>query len=151
MLDLTTLVLSTVKFAGNVSNGMVVFLCVWPQELFILNVSILWKHLHSCVPSRGLLPDVVNQKRFSDNGTNFKGAQEEIQNAVTSLDGPAGSYAQSKGFIWHFHPPLGSHHGGHYERLIRSICETLLGVTTEQEMREDNLNTFFCEAEKNSK
>ena len=49
---------------------------------------------------------------------------------------------------WHFHPPLGFHHGGHYERLIRSVRGVLSGITIEQEMSKDNLLTFLCEAER---
>ena len=123
-------------------------MCLATRAIHIECVNSLEASAFLCALSRFIARRGKPEKIYSDNGTNFKGAQEELQNAVTSLDGLAGSYAQSKGFIWHFHPPLGSHHGGHYERLIRSIRETLLGVTTEQEMSEDNLNTFLCEAEK---
>ena len=58
------------------------------------------------------------------------------------------NFVNARGIKWHFHPPLGSHHGGHYERLIRSVRRVLRGITSEQEMSEDNLTTFFCEAEK---
>jgi hypothetical protein len=57
-------------------------------------------------------------------------------------------YSVKNGFEWYFHPPHGSHHAGHYERLIRSIRKGLRGLTNEQEMGEDVLVTFLCEAEK---
>lgn len=90
----------------------------------------------------------VPEKVYSDNATNFCGAQEELKAVVESLDADARKYATSKGILWHFHPPLGSHHGGHYERLIRSVRSVLFGISVEQEMSEDNLMTFLCEAEK---
>ena len=125
-----------------------VFVCLATRAIHIECVNSLETNAFLCAFSRFIARRGKPEKVFSDNATNIRGAQEELRNMVTSLNGPADSYAQSKGFTWHFHPPLGSHHGGHYERLIRSIRETLLGLTTQQEMTEDNLTTFFCEIEK---
>ena len=117
-----------------------VFDCLATRAIHTECVNFLEASVFLCALSRFIARQGKPAKIYGDNGTNFRGAQEELQNPVTSLEGPAGSYAQRKGFIWHFHPLLGSHHGGHYERLITSIRKTLLGVTTEQEMSEDNFS-----------
>ena len=88
------------------------------------------------------------EKVYSDNATNFKGAQEELKSVVISNNKGVVDFARSKGIVWHFHPPYGSHHAGHYERLIRSVRCVLSGLTNEQEMSEDSFCTFLCEVEK---
>ena len=87
---------------------------------------------------------------FSDNATNFSGdtTQDELLSLVLSSEDQINDFCRGKGIDWHFHPPLGSHHAGHYERLIKSVKRALNGLTNEQEMSEDNLTTFLCEAEK---
>ena len=84
-----------------------VFVCLAARAIHIECVNSLKASAFLCALSRFIARRGKPEKIYSDNGTNFKGAQEELQNALTSLDGPAGSYAQSKGFIWHFHPPFG--------------------------------------------
>lgn len=48
---------------------------------------------------------------------------------------------------WTFNPPAASHHGGTWERLIRSIRKVLNSTVREQLMDEENLHTVLCEAE----
>lgn len=57
----------------------------------------------------------------SDNGTNFVGAQGELKEAIEGWNqGQVHNALLQKGINWIFHPPVGSHHGGVWERLIRS-------------------------------
>jgi hypothetical protein len=88
------------------------------------------------------------QKLYSDNGSNFQGALVELRSTLSDNNDFVSKFADEKQFSWHFHPPHGSHHGGHYERMIKSVRKVLHGLTNEQEMTEDNLLTFLCEAEK---
>lgn len=52
-----------------------------------------------------------------------------------------------QGIKWVFNPPTGSHHGGAWERLIRSIRKVLNATVKEQVLDEECLQTVFCEAE----
>lgn len=52
-----------------------------------------------------------------------------------------------KGIKWNFNPPAGSHHGGSWERLIRSIRKVLNSTLRAQTLDEDGLHTVLCEAE----
>jgi hypothetical protein len=96
------------------------------------------------VARRGVPRDV-----HSDNGTNFVGALEDFQRALEQWD-------QNKihgklligGSNWHFGPPEAHHHGGAWERMIRSIRQVLFHLMSEQTLTDEALLTFLTEAEK---
>ena len=61
-------------------------------------------------------------KFFSDNGTNFVGAEKGIPDALQELDNNSINRCCSQaGFCRTFNPPLASHMGGAWERMIRTI------------------------------
>ncbi len=63
----------------------------------------------------------------SDNGTNFVGAKAELQKGFSSIDtDKVHSTRRTLGIEWTFNPPGASHHGGIWERLIKSIQEFYL-------------------------
>ena len=69
----------------------------------------------------------------SDNGTNFIGANRELRAALKELEQSKIQAALQKQDIkWVFNPPLGAHHGGVWERLIRSIKNILQCLFREQ-------------------
>ncbi|XP_061882235.1 uncharacterized protein LOC133633659 [Entelurus aequoreus] len=84
----------------------------------------------------------------SDNGTNLVGAQAELKKALSSLDDRKiqGSLL-SEGIQWTFNPPAASHHGGVWERLIRSVRQVLNSTLHQQIIDDEGLHTIFCEAE----
>ena len=49
--------------------------------------------------------------------------------------------------LWIFNPPAGSHHGGVWERQIRTIRSIARNLLKEQTLNEDCLQTFLCEIE----
>ena len=84
----------------------------------------------------------------SDNGTNLVGAQAELKKAVSSLDERRIQGALlSDGIQWSFNPPAASHHGGVWERLIRSVRQVLNSTLHQQTIDDEGLHTMFCEAE----
>lgn len=52
-----------------------------------------------------------------------------------------------KNVKWVFNPPTVSHHGGAWERLIRSVRKVLNSILKTQTLDEEGLETVFCEAE----
>lgn len=86
------------------------------------------------------------QHLWSDNGTNFVGAERELQEALANLNQEAitGYLARVK---WTFNPPAGSHFGGVWERIIRMVRRVLCSVLRQQTLDDDGLATVFCEAE----
>lgn len=61
----------------------------------------------------------------SDNGTNFIGAKRELRTVNSETEQSQINDVLQKGIKWTFNPPTGSHHGGPWERLIRSVKKVL--------------------------
>ena len=60
----------------------------------------------------------------SDNGTNFKGAQKELQDAIAEINVPkvvSELVKKHVHFIWTFNPPSSPWMGGAWEALIKSV------------------------------
>ena len=84
----------------------------------------------------------------SDNGTNFVGAMRELREAVGRWNHvQISDELLQKGVKWRFNPPAGSHHGGVWERLIRSVRKVLNSTLRIQNLDEEGLHTVFCEVE----
>ena len=61
---------------------------------------------------------------YSDNGTNFTGAERELREAFERLDQKHVCNRLRKDDVqWFFNPPEASHQGGIWERMIRSVLE----------------------------
>ncbi|CAG7829398.1 unnamed protein product [Allacma fusca] len=85
---------------------------------------------------------------YSDNGTNFKGAQLELREAFDQMNGQKIREAATiKGINWHFIPPASPHMGGCWERLVRSVKVALEASLHERAPREEVLQTLLVEAE----
>ena len=86
----------------------------------------------------------------SDNGTNFVGANKELSESIKAWNNKhMESWMQQQEIEWIFQPSHASHHGGHFERHIRTIRNILQALLLEQpiNVNDDNLNTLFCEIE----
>lgn len=84
----------------------------------------------------------------SDNGTNLVRAERELREAVRALDNSRiQTVALKKGISWLFNPPAGSHHGGIWERQIRTIRRILSALLHQQTLEDEGLATLLCEVE----
>ena len=85
---------------------------------------------------------------YSDNGTNFRGAEKELRQALEAFDhDKIRGFLTPRGSDWSFNPPATPHMGGAWERLVRSVKTALKAVLTERAPREDTLTTLFAEVE----
>ena len=90
------------------------------------------------------LPD----RFYSDNGTNFVGAQRILQDSIRSWNQiQIDEFLRQHEIKWSFHPPAASHIGGAWERLKRSTCRILHALTKEQILTDEILNTLLIEVE----
>ena len=84
----------------------------------------------------------------SDNGTNFKGAEKELHDTIADWNqAKIHDVLLQRGIKWFFNPPAASHHGGVWERLIRSTRKILGVLVKEQILDDESLQTLMCEAE----
>ena len=86
---------------------------------------------------------------YSDNGTNFRGAETDVVHALKAWDQErVGRELLRKNIQWYFNPPAASHQGGVWERLIRSVRRILHAMIGEHLVNEETLTTFLVEVEK---
>jgi hypothetical protein len=88
----------------------------------------------------------------SDNGTNFVGANAELKAAFKEISqDQVGRFTSSRGIKWSFNAPAASHHGGVWERQIRTVRKILQSMLQTQFLKtsqnEEQLYTLLCEVE----
>lgn len=86
---------------------------------------------------------------YSDNGTNFRGAELDVVKALKVWNqAEIQTKLNQKGIDWQFNPPAASHQGGVWERLIRSVRRILHSMIGPRLVNEETLRTFLTEVEK---
>ena len=84
----------------------------------------------------------------SDQGTNFVGALAELRAEFKEINKrQVVLAARELGVDWTFNPPHASHHGGVWERMIRTVRRVLLAVMPSASVSEEVLVTAFAETE----
>lgn len=85
---------------------------------------------------------------YSDNGTNFRGASEELKTFWKNIDHDEMTKKFSEKMIeWHFIAPASPNMGGCWERLIGSVKKILQNILKEECPKDEVLLTVFAEAE----
>lgn len=126
----------------------VLFICLTLRAIHLevahsLNADSAIMALRRLIGRRGT-PEVI----FSDNGTNFRAAAEELKKAVEDMNKKAVAENMSQRQIdWKFIPPSAPHMGGSWERLIRSVKTTFSFIFNNQKLKDELLLTLFSEAE----
>ena len=83
-----------------------------------------------------------------DHGTNFVGAERKLRESLALLNNDTIQQRLSaRGIKWSFNPPFGSHNGGAWERLIRTVKKVLYSVVRQQMLDDESLHTVLCEVE----
>ena len=88
------------------------------------------------------------EEMFSDNGTNFKGADAELKLLMSKLDDDRIlQSAANKGVTWHFNPPLAPHFGGVHETMIKSAKKAIQAILGNADITDEELMTAINGAE----
>ena len=84
----------------------------------------------------------------SDCGTNFKGADKELRQALAAMNWtkPADEAAKL-GINWHWNPPASPHMGGAWERLVKSVKSVLKVLLHNRTLKDDTFYSFLVETE----
>jgi len=84
----------------------------------------------------------------TDNGTNFAGGEKELRKALDDWNqNQIYEELLQKNIKWSFNPPTGSHHGGAWERQIRTVRNILDALVKQQTLTDESLTTLMCEVE----
>lgn len=84
----------------------------------------------------------------SDNGTNFVSGNKELHQAISRWnEQQIHEFFLQRNIKWIFNPPSGSHHGGVWERCIRTVRKVLTALMKEQILDDEGLTTLMCEVE----
>ena len=130
----------------------VVFVCMTTKAVhFDLCASLSTKEfiatLDRFVARRGCPADI-----FSDNGTNFVGAWEEIRELQKFTESQEVrqailQFSTSNHIRWHYSPPRAPHFGGLWEAAVKQMKTTLRKTTKPHSLRWDELYTLLSQAE----
>ncbi|XP_076384330.1 uncharacterized protein LOC143262581 [Megalopta genalis] len=89
------------------------------------------------------------QNTYSDNGTNFVGADNELREICRTLprDERLQNFLTTKGITWHFTPVLSPHFGGLWEAAVKAFKHYIKRVVGEELFTFEQFNTFVIEVE----
>jgi len=82
-------------------------------------------------------------KLYTDNGTNFVGAQKEL----VSMMKKASIDLEKEGIEWHFNPPSAPHFGGIWESAVKSMKHHLKRVISDHKLTNTEMRTLLCQIE----
>ena len=90
----------------------------------------------------------VPEEMFSDNDTNFKGADAELKSLARELDeNKINQSIANKGVTGHFNPPLAPHFGGVHETMIKSAKKAIQAILGKADINDEELTTAMVGAE----
>lgn len=90
----------------------------------------------------------VPQEFYSDNGTNFVGAERELREALLDVDKDELVKAFTTTVTkWKFNPPASPHMGGAWERLVRSVKTVLYKIMPSRPPSDELLLSMMLEVE----
>ncbi|CAI5673999.1 unnamed protein product [Oreochromis niloticus] len=84
---------------------------------------------------------------YSDQGTNFRGGERELQAAFAAMTSDLQKLLAPQKIVFHFNPPAAPHFGGVWEREIRSVKTALYTTVGSQPLQEEVLRTVLVEVE----
>ena len=88
------------------------------------------------------------EEMYSDNGTNFNGADKELKSLISQLGtDKIKESSASKGIQWHFNPPLAPHFGGAHESMIKSVKKAINAMLGNADITDEELITAVTGAE----
>jgi hypothetical protein len=86
---------------------------------------------------------------YSDNGTNFRGADRELHRAWKTLNANEALHASmvNERIHWHFSPPAAPHFGGLWEAAVKSLKYHLRRIVSLRTLSRTEFSTLLCKIE----
>ena len=90
--------------------------------------------------SRRGTPSII----WSDNGTNFVGAEKELLLCIKNWNAEAALSLVDKSIKWKYNPPSAPHQGGAWELMVRSCKRVFYAILGSRKLNDEILNTTMC-------
>lgn len=84
---------------------------------------------------------------YSDNGTNFQGAERLLREQLQRINDDLAASFTSTATKWLFIPPGAPHMGGAWERMVRAVKSAMQAAFTDPKLDDEGLQTMVVEAE----
>ena len=86
---------------------------------------------------------------YSDNGTNFTGADKILRGTIENClnDQNSHAYFTNTGITWHFNPPSAPHMGGYWEAAVKRVKYHLKRALTDALLTFEEFSTLLTEIE----
>lgn len=129
-----------------------IFVCMKSKAVHIERASDLSSEGFLAAFLRFISHRGIPEHVYSDNGTNFVGADKELKEIYDligadefrqSIEG----HALSNRITWHFNPPLSPHFGGLWESAVKSAKHHLKRILKDHFLTYEQLNTLLIEIE----
>lgn len=126
-----------------------VFICFATKAVHLEIVSDLTTEAFIAALKRFVARRGICRNLYSDNGTNFVGANNELSELqqILSKDEKFNHFLTSKTISWHFMPALSPHFGGLWEAAVKSFKHHFKRVVSEELFTYEQFNTFVIEIE----
>jgi hypothetical protein len=126
----------------------VIFTCLAVRAVHVEIAHKLDTSSYICALRRFIARRGQVKKFRSDNGSNFRGAERELKIAISEWNEKQIHDAMlQRNIDWSFNAPAASHHGGVWERQIRSLRKILNSTISQQRLDDESLSTVMCEVE----
>lgn len=140
---------SGVRRVTSIKSYIAVFVCLVTRAIHLELVSNLSTEaflaaLHRFMSRRGMCSHI-----YSDNGTNFVGANKDLTDMFKKQEGKSliEDTLSSQGIQWHFICPAAPHHGGIWEAAVKSAKTHLYKICHSALLNFEEIATLLCRIE----
>jgi len=134
---------SGVRRITGVKAWVAVFICLSTRAIHLKSVMGLTSGTFIAALRRFMSRRGKCSTIYSDNGTNFVGAQKELASYIQNCD----SQLAREGIEWKFNPPSAPYFGGLWESAVKSTKHHLNRILKDSRLKLEELNTLLCQIE----
>ncbi|XP_062550942.1 uncharacterized protein LOC134215820 [Armigeres subalbatus] len=132
---------------SNVKRWIALFTCLTVRAVHVevaydLSTESCIKCVRRFISRRGAPCEI-----YSDNGTNFQGAERLLRDQMERVNGDLAACFTSAATKWLFIPPGTPHMGGAWERMVRAVKSAMASAYTDPKLDDEGLQTMVVEAE----
>ena len=138
---------SLTKKSTIVKAYVAVFKCMCTGAIHLEAVTSLSTPAFINVFDRFISRRGLSKEIFSDNGTQFVGANNEFRRILKELEPSIGEYLKEKMISWKFTTPIAPHAGGYYESGVKSMKHHLMRECADRSFDFEQFSTLLCKIE----